>query len=167
MGWTCVDVAAEIAKRIKKHVIGGVGNDELRKVVTERLQVCYIRREGKGKYDDGRSIGLHSKHFIVDDTCFYIGSQNLYDCDLAEWGVIIDNKRKTHDILDEYWNPLWESSYSEDDCDVDIVMKGLNTDRDISKSKFTTIKEKNDPSLLELQRGYSTRNPEFFLKVKS
>jgi len=31
------------------------------------------------------TMGNHSKHFIVDDIATYIGSQNLYVCDLAEW----------------------------------------------------------------------------------
>lgn len=128
-GWTCVDVAAEIVKRIQKQ-INGVTDGVLRRKVSKNLRVCYIRRDNKTTYSDGTNIGLHSKHFIVDDTCFYIGSQNLYYCDLAEWGVIIDNKAKTQDLLNEYWNPLWLVSYSEGDCDVENVMDGLKVDRD-------------------------------------
>jgi len=46
--------------------------------------VCYLRGKRGRHWDDGMTMGLHSKHFIVDDVCTYIGSQNLYICDLAE-----------------------------------------------------------------------------------
>ena len=44
-----------------------------------------------------------AKHFIIDDICCYIGSQNLYICDLAEWGVVIDDAPSVKKIKEEYW----------------------------------------------------------------
>jgi hypothetical protein len=44
-----------------------------------------------------------AKHFIIDDVCCYIGSQNMYICDLAEWGVVIDDARRVQAIREEYW----------------------------------------------------------------
>jgi phosphatidylserine/phosphatidylglycerophosphate/cardiolipin synthase-like enzyme len=76
-GWDCVDVAAEIIKRIQKSY-GTVDDEKLRAMIAENLRICFIRHDKESKYQDGKSIGLHSKHFIVDDTCCYIGSQNLY-----------------------------------------------------------------------------------------
>ena len=73
---------------------------------------------------------MPAKHFIVDDICCYIGSQNLYLCDLAEWGVVIDDPEKVQSIKAQYWDPLWKTSYVEDDCEVDKVMDGLKIDRD-------------------------------------
>jgi len=128
-GWSCVDVAAEIIKRIRKQ-FPEADDDNLRQKVQDNLRISFIRQAQGQTYKDGTSIGLHSKHFIVDDCCTYIGSQNLYVCDLAEWGVIIDQEAKTKEILDEYWHPMWEASYNEADCDVDAVMDGLDIDRD-------------------------------------
>ena len=74
---------------------------------------------------------LHeAKHFIVDDICCYIGSQNLYICDLAEWGVVIDNEDSTLSIKQQYWDPMWKCSYVIDDCEVDKVMDGLKISRE-------------------------------------
>jgi hypothetical protein len=44
-----------------------------------------------------------AKHFIIDDICCYIGSQNLYKCDLAEWGVVIDDAARVQAIKGEFW----------------------------------------------------------------
>jgi len=165
-GWNCVDVAAEIVKRIQKHC-QGVGHRSLRTKVTRNLHVCYIRRDNKRTYEDGANIGLHSKHFIVDDTCFYIGSQNLYFCDLAEWGVIIDNESKTRDILNEYWIPLWDSSFHPADCDVGIVMDNLSVSRESTlrdqENCRRTINMTNT-SLARIQRGNFTLDSDFFNK---
>jgi phosphatidylserine/phosphatidylglycerophosphate/cardiolipin synthase-like enzyme len=70
-----------------------------------------------------------AKHFIVDDICCYIGSQNLYICDLAEWGVVIDHPEKVQNIKEQYWDPMWKVCFTGDDCDVDEVMDGLEIDR--------------------------------------
>lgn len=128
-GWSCVDVAAEIIKRIKKQYPDAEDND-LRTKVEENLRVCFIREKRGNKWDDGMTMGMHAKHFIIDDIACYIGSQNLYVCDLAEWGVVIDNPEQTQKFMEEYWNPMWEHSYTGEDIDVDEVMDGLDIDRD-------------------------------------
>lgn len=79
-GWTCVDVAAEIMLCIKE-LYPKTTDDELRKILRENLRVCFIREkvgEVGNSWADGRTMGMHAKHFIVDDVLCYIGSQNLY-----------------------------------------------------------------------------------------
>jgi len=128
-GWSCVDVAAEIIKTIKKQ-FPDADDEQLREKVTDNLRVCFIRG-GLGKeWPDGMTLGMHAKHFIIDDVCAYIGSQNLYVCDLAEWGVVIDHEETTEQMLQEYWHPMWQSSYTQEDCNVQEVMDGLDIDRD-------------------------------------
>lgn len=127
-GWSCVDVAAEIIKTIKEQ-FPDARDDELRQRVAENLRVCFIREKRGNAWEDGTTMGMHAKHFIVDDLAFYIGSQNLYICDLAEWGVIVDDAEQTKKILEEYWNPMWESSYTGEDVDVQEVMDGLKINR--------------------------------------
>lgn len=79
------------------------------------------------------TLGMHAKHFIVDDIACYIGSQNLYICDLAEWGVLIDDEAQTKQIMEEYWIPMWKHSYTKEDVDVQAVMDGLEIDRSAEK----------------------------------
>lgn len=128
-GWSCVDVAAEIIKRIKRQY-PDAEDDDLRAKVTENLRVCFIREERGNAWEDGMTMGMHAKHFIVDDVACYIGSQNLYVCDLAEWGVVVDNPEQTQKFMEEYWNPMWTHSFTGEDVDVDAVMDGLDIDRD-------------------------------------
>jgi len=128
-GWDCVDVAAEIIKSIQKQY-SKVDDHRLRAMVTDNLRICFIRHHKSDTYRDGMTIGLHSKHFIVDDRCCYIGSQNLYLCDLAEWGVVVDHEEEVRRIMRDYFDPLWRNSYTGLDVDVDDVMDGLEIDRD-------------------------------------
>lgn len=128
-GWTCVDVAAEIIKRIKKQY-PFADDAVLRESVVTNLRVCYIRHDGESTYEDGTNIGNHSKFFMIDDKAAYIGSQNLYMADLAEWGVLVDNENETQKMIEEYWNPMWKASYTGNDIDVQEVMDGLDIDRD-------------------------------------
>ena len=60
----------------------------------------------------------HAKHLIIDDVATYIGSQNL------------DDEEQTKKMMDQYWNPMWKSSFTGEDCDVDSVMDGLKINRD-------------------------------------
>lgn len=128
-GWSCCDVAAEIIKSIKKNH-ADVDDGRLRAMVTDNLRICFCRHDKNSMYEDGKTIGLHSKHFIVDDVSTYIGSQNLYMCDLAEWGVIIDSEAEVKKIKEDYFDPMWEDSYTGEDVDVQTVMDELDIDRD-------------------------------------
>jgi phosphatidylserine/phosphatidylglycerophosphate/cardiolipin synthase-like enzyme len=142
IGWSCVDVAAEIIKTIRKQ-FPKAPDEDLRKKVAENLRVCFVRRKCGNKWDNGTdTVGMHAKHFIVDDICTYIGSQNLYICDLAEWGVVIDHADSVKKIMDEYWKPVWEASYTGEDCDVQQVMDGLDIDRDGEKPMFPTAEQR-------------------------
>lgn len=66
-GWSCVDCAAEIIKRIQKQFKNNVDDVMLRSKVENNLRICYIRHAGRKTYDDGKSIGNHSKFFCIDD----------------------------------------------------------------------------------------------------
>mmetsp|Transcript_16631 Transcript_16631/g.27566 ORF Transcript_16631/g.27566 Transcript_16631/m.27566 type:complete len:580 (+) Transcript_16631:78-1817(+) len=172
-GWSCVDVAAEIIKEIRKQ-FPDANDAALREKVSENLRVCFLRsKQGQQKWEDGMSIGLHSKHFIVDDVCCYIGSQNLYICDLAEWGLVIDHAEKVQSLMDEYWHPLWSASYTPDDCDVQAVMDGLKIDRDgenvhyisdETKEKMELANPTPGMNLMQMgaQGGVKTGNPEYY-----
>jgi phosphatidylserine/phosphatidylglycerophosphate/cardiolipin synthase-like enzyme len=130
-GWSCVDVAAELIKCVK-NIHPDASDEDLSAKIQDNLRICFIRRSThhRGKWRTGISLGLHSKHFIIDNRCAYIGSQNLYMCDLAEWGVVIDDSETVKQIMEEYWTPMWEASYTGDDVDPHEVISNLDLDRD-------------------------------------
>lgn len=119
-GWECVDVASEIIKACPRDA-------DLRNKVENNLRLCYIKQCGNNKWEDGETMAMHAKHFIIDDIAYYIGSQNLYVCDLAEWGILIDDKVQTAKVKKEYWSPMWAASYTHNknkggDCDMRAAM---------------------------------------------
>jgi len=128
-GWEAYDVGAEIVKRIKK-LYSEAPDNEMRLKVESNLRISYMKHAPGDQYPSGGKIANHSKYFIVDEVCSYTGSQNLYVCDLAEWGVVIDDIDVTTMMIEEYWNPLWEASFDPGDCDIQAIMDGLEDDRD-------------------------------------
>jgi len=162
-GWSCVDVCAEIIKRVKKQ-FPFAEDDEIRKKVTDNLRVCFIRHAQGQAYADGSSIGLHSKHFIVDDVACYIGSQNLYVCDLAEWGIMIDHAGTVQKMLEEHWDPMWKASYTQEDVDVQEVMDSLDIDRDGEDEKHVSENTKKLLANQKVSENFSSANPEFYGK---
>jgi len=107
-------------------------------LVGNNLRLAYLRTSlGEMDWQERKKSGNHAKFFIVDDICYYIGSQNLYIANLAEWGIIIDSEEQTQKVLEEYWNPLWGKSYRDGDVPedetpdfhVDNVLAGLELDR--------------------------------------
>ena len=109
-GWTIPNLYQHVLDTIQREC--GLDLDAAERVVRQRLRVCGLRHANRRHcYRDGTPFGLHSKCYIVDQSTFYIGSQNLYVCDLAEWGVIVDDRSTTQQLLDEYWNPMWTCSF--------------------------------------------------------
>eukprot|EP00929_Paragymnodinium_shiwhaense_P118498 TRINITY_DN9040_c0_g2_i1.p1 TRINITY_DN9040_c0_g2~~TRINITY_DN9040_c0_g2_i1.p1 ORF type:complete len:818 (+),score=91.61 TRINITY_DN9040_c0_g2_i1:338-2791(+) len=129
-GWSTADVAAEVIKTIPRQY-KSVDETVLRRKIRDNLRVCYIKQKKGNKWDSGMTMGMHAKHFIVDQKCYYIGSQNLYMADLAEWGVVIDDVAQTQKCMAEYWNPLWSASHTNNDfLDSDAVLSAIDVDRD-------------------------------------
>jgi len=164
-GYSCEDVATQIIKQMLK-MYRSADTEKMRIQVAKNLSISYIRREaGKTSYEDGATIGLHSKHFIVDDTCFYVGSQNLYYSDLAEWGVIIDNAEKTKDVMAQYWDPMWSTSNTPEDCDVDIVFKNIRKNKGtINKTQRQLRRTLPGNILKSIYRGPTSENTSLYEK---
>ena len=144
-GWRATDVAAEIIKTIRRN-IENVDDLQLRTMMHENLRVCYVKRgPGQPTWPNGQRMANHAKHIIIDEDCYYIGSQNLYVCDLAEWGVVIDNKAETKKCIEQYWDPMWKAACSEksNDCDVSTVMNGLGVNRNGEDISGLSLEEQN------------------------
>jgi len=64
-GWSCVDVACEIIKTIFRQ-FPNAQEKELRRKVEENLRVCFIRVALGTAWEDGGTMGMHAKHFIIE-----------------------------------------------------------------------------------------------------
>merc|ERR1712238_30226 len=87
--------------------------------------------------EDGTSMGLHSKHFIIDDV------------------------EATTRFLEEYWTPMWRCSHQEGvDFELQEVMEGLDVDRDGDPSVDASAKldEKTRKLIQELEQSQNGAN---------
>jgi len=133
-----------------------VGEPTLRRLILEKLRVTYMRCSlGRADWAKEKIIANHAKFFVVDDIAYYIGSQNLYIANLAEWGLIVDDEAQTRKVLQEYWEPVWKCSYKQDplDCDVEKVIHSLHIDRNGKDAKDYTADE-----LVHAERMMYTNN---------
>ena len=102
---------------------------------------------------------------MVDDVACYIGSQNLYVCDLAEWGVLIDSAEKVQEVKAQVWAPCWEVSYTRDDCDVDKVMDSLEVDRDApGKLAMTKMQMEEAKARMRATMNIPSDNAQYYPK---
>jgi phosphatidylserine/phosphatidylglycerophosphate/cardiolipin synthase-like enzyme len=63
-----------------------------------------------------KNAANHAKVYIIDDTHFYVGSDNMYLSGSAkghqEYGYLIEGQTETKDFLENYWKKLWKNSGS-------------------------------------------------------
>lgn len=57
--------------------------------------------------------GNHAKFYLADDRVYYVGSDNLYPHNLAEFGYLVEGD-SVADVLKNYWNHVWY--YSSPHC---------------------------------------------------
>jgi phosphatidylserine/phosphatidylglycerophosphate/cardiolipin synthase-like enzyme len=69
-----------------------------------------IRSSNTPTWPDGMPLANHAKVVIVDDRAHYVGSQNLYEADLAEYGVIVDDQAATRKFIADYYSKLAQYS---------------------------------------------------------
>jgi hypothetical protein len=65
-----------------------------------------LRASSAATWANGKPLANHAKVIIVDDQAHYVGSQNLYDADLAEFGVIVDDRAATQKFIAEYYDKV-------------------------------------------------------------
>ncbi|HCC08358.1 MAG TPA: hypothetical protein DEP72_09410 [Clostridiales bacterium] len=79
-------------------------------LINTHFNVASLRYSSDETYPNNIPISNHAKTFMVDDTVFYIGSQNQYICNLNEFGYIVESSDKAQEYKNLYWTPLWEQS---------------------------------------------------------
>ena len=79
---------------------------------TARCPVQWLppNKTGDCNAQGSKSFGGHSKFWLVDGIAFYVGSQNLYPNNLAEWGLIVDDTKTAATTKVQFWDPLWNAS---------------------------------------------------------
>jgi phosphatidylserine/phosphatidylglycerophosphate/cardiolipin synthase-like enzyme len=88
----------------------GLSEANAEQIVTQRLNVATFRYSADETYPGNVAISNHAKTVIVDDSAFYIGSQNMYTCNLNEFGYIVEDAATAQSYVANYWTPLWNWS---------------------------------------------------------
>lgn len=80
------------------------------------------------------SVGMSKCLIIVFAFFFSVSISLLYTdaFDLAEWGVVVDDANQTRKMLVELWDPMWENSFTGQDCDLEEVLSTLVADSEMS-----------------------------------
>ena len=86
------------------------GPDPVNALLCSHVHLAPLRFGPDATWRGGKAIGNHAKLWMVDDRVFYIGSDNLYPVNLQEFGYIVDDPKAAAELLDAYWNPLWQWS---------------------------------------------------------
>ncbi|WP_085932794.1 hypothetical protein [Enhydrobacter aerosaccus] len=86
------------------------GPDPVNALLCNRVHIAPFRFGPDAEWPGPHPIANHAKFWMVDDRTFYIGSDNMYPVNLQEYGYILDDRQAAQQLLDAYWNPLWEWS---------------------------------------------------------
>ncbi|HYC64206.1 MAG TPA: hypothetical protein VEC14_05695 [Reyranellaceae bacterium] len=86
------------------------GPDRANALLCNRIHLAPLRFGPDDKWPGGATLALHAKFFMVDDRAFYIGSDNMYPVNLQEFGYMVDDARASRELLDAWWNPMWQWS---------------------------------------------------------
>ena len=86
------------------------GPDPVNALLCEHVHLAPFRFGPDDKWPDRTAFATHMKLWMIDDRAFYIGSDNMYPVNLQEYGYIVDDKKAAGELLDGYWNPLWQWS---------------------------------------------------------
>lgn len=86
------------------------GPDPINALLCTHIHLAPLRFGPDASWPRGEAIGNHAKLWMVDDRLFYIGSDNVYPVNLQEFGYIVDDRRAAAEVLEAYWNPLWQWS---------------------------------------------------------
>lgn len=79
-------------------------------LLCSHVHLAPLRFGPDATWPGGIAIANHAKLWMVDDRAFYIGSDNMYPINLQEFGYILDDRKAADELLDSYWNPLWQWS---------------------------------------------------------
>ena len=109
-GWSAAETAEQMADIMKENKDLFPAGTDIVERLCEKMHVAGIRLTDAERWADGKVFSNHSKFLMVDTQAFYVGSQNLYVSDLAEFGYIVDSPKDAALARDTFWAPLWKYS---------------------------------------------------------
>jgi phosphatidylserine/phosphatidylglycerophosphate/cardiolipin synthase-like enzyme len=71
-GWSCEETAAEIIKTMSEEYPEAT-EKQIKEKVINNLRICFIKNKNGDTWETNNKVGLHSKFFIIDDVCTYVG----------------------------------------------------------------------------------------------
>ena len=86
------------------------GPDPINALLCSHVHLAPFRFGPDATWPGRMTIANHAKLWMVDDRVFYIGSDNMYPVNLQEFGYIVDDQKAAGQLLEAYWNPLWQWS---------------------------------------------------------
>ena len=107
--YTTLITLAYTGLEIQKYIAGG-DTPAMVNLLCRRLHLAQIRFGPSYQWPNGLEFANHAKFFMVDDRVFYVGSDNLYPSDLAEYGVFIGDSTAVRQMREQYWDKLWTYS---------------------------------------------------------
>lgn len=88
----------------------GYTRTEVESLFNTNFEVAVLRFGPSDYWPNGWEFANHAKFIMVDETVFYVGSENLYPANLIEYGVLIDDPATVVMMHNSYWNQLWHYS---------------------------------------------------------
>jgi phosphatidylserine/phosphatidylglycerophosphate/cardiolipin synthase-like enzyme len=110
---TLVDLAKKFKDVVKKQNDAPKKDSDVNDLLCKYLYLAQVRFTPGVKRLPGEKLGIrnHAKVIAVDDSTFYVGSQNIYPPKRnMEFGIIISDKDQFADFKSHYWDKLWENS---------------------------------------------------------
>jgi phosphatidylserine/phosphatidylglycerophosphate/cardiolipin synthase-like enzyme len=106
-GWSPADVQQHILATGQAHPELWTSSEDMASAMCARLHVTTLDATSDATWPDGGKFALHTKLISVDSQAFYLGSQNMYVANLAEFGFIYDDAATAQNLENDYYAQMW------------------------------------------------------------
>jgi phosphatidylserine/phosphatidylglycerophosphate/cardiolipin synthase-like enzyme len=107
-GYSIADLARDLTRMVAAQQ--RTTYQRARTLVCRDVGLAGIHNGPGATWADGQKFANHAKLVEVDDSAFYVGSENLYPARLQELGVIVESAFATATLESEYLDQLWRWS---------------------------------------------------------
>ncbi len=115
-GWSPADVQQHILAVAQAHPELWTASADVVSSMCEHLHVTTLDATNDPTWPDGAKFALHTKLISVDSQAFYLGSQNMYVANLAEFGFIYDDAATAQNLENTYYAQMWGYSSPNATC---------------------------------------------------
>ena len=103
---TTLAQAAEKMRSVVAAQPGAPSGHDLAELMCTHFVLSPIRFSSDNAWSGGQKIASHTKFWMVDDSMFYIGSNNIYPAHLHELGFIVDDQEAADWVYREFWQHI-------------------------------------------------------------